>query len=205
MSYIFVHGLGQTASSWEKTVQELNVKSEVFCPDLFGLCREGYSYERLYKTFVEYCNTFSEPLDVCGLSLGAVLALNYAIEYPQNIRSLVLVGAQYQMPKTLLMFQNFIFKLLPEKVFQGMGLPKKDVIALTQSMVDLNFKKDLSKVTAPVLVLCGAKDGANMGAARELSQLLSQARLEIVQGAGHEVNVDAPELLAKALSRFWGI
>ena len=35
---------------------------------------------------------------LCGLSLGGVLALNYAIEHPEKIKGMVLIATQYKMP-----------------------------------------------------------------------------------------------------------
>ena len=40
--------------------------------------------------------------------------------------------------------------------------------------------------------------------AQELNYRLIHGKLEVVERAGHEVNVDAPEALAKILRRFWG-
>ena len=42
---------------------------------------------------------------MCGLSLGGILALQYAIEHPEHIHALALIGTQYTMPKTLLRIQ----------------------------------------------------------------------------------------------------
>ena len=86
----------------------------------------------------------SSWLNLCGLSLGAVIALNYAIDNPTKVKSLVLIGAQYEMPKILLEFQNIIFNLLPETSFKNIGIIKKDFIKLTNSMISLNFSKDLN-------------------------------------------------------------
>ena len=43
---------------------------------------------------------------------GAVLALNYAIDFPQKAGSLVLIAPQYDMPKFLLKVQNVLFKFM---------------------------------------------------------------------------------------------
>ena len=90
MKYIFVHGLGQNASSWDKTKECLADKLEMVIPELSEFIREGNcTYSKIYSSFCEYCNAFSEPVHLCGLSLGAVLALNYAIDFPQKAGSLV--------------------------------------------------------------------------------------------------------------------
>lgn len=54
--------------------------------------------------------------------------------------------------------------------------------------------------SCPVAVLCGEKDGANLKASKELGARLPNAALQIVPGAGHAVNKDAPEAIAAALN-----
>ncbi len=80
-----------------------------------------------------------------------------------------------------------------------MGFSKKDYIGLCKSMMKLDFTDRLEKISSPVMIVCGEKDNANKKAAEKLSTLLGNARLEFVSGAGHEVNVDAPDKLGKLL------
>ena len=47
------------------------------------------------------------------------------------------------------------------------------------------------------------RDNANKKAAKELAKLLKNARLEIVSGAGHEVNVETPDKGGKLLSSIY--
>lgn len=51
----------------------------IMSPNLVELLKDkDVSYRNLYNSFCEYCENTSQPLDLCGLSLGGVLALNYA-------------------------------------------------------------------------------------------------------------------------------
>ena len=34
MKYIFLHGLGQTSSSWDKVIDNLDFKDDILCPNL---------------------------------------------------------------------------------------------------------------------------------------------------------------------------
>ena len=61
----------------------------------------------------------------------------------------------------------------------------------------------LPELGCPVLVLCGSKDRANRKAARELAEQLPQARLHWIAGAGHEANLDSPEVMAELLRSFY--
>ena len=125
-----------------------------------------------------------------------LLALDYTIRHPEQISSLILVGAQYKVPTRLIDFQNLIFRCMPEKTFADMGLSKHDTIKLSHSMRMLDFSSKLSKLHCPVSVICGKKDRANLKAAKQLHALLPQSHLHIIPDAGHEVNKDAPKALA---------
>lgn len=153
----------------------------------------------MYSSFCEYCNNFSEPLNLCGLSLGAVLALNYAIDFPQRVKLLILIAPQYDMPKFLLKVQNVLFKFMPESQFKDIGLTKKDFITLTNSMADMDFTSSLENVSCPVLVFCGEKDNVNKKAAIKIAKKLSRAKFSTIKNSGHEVNIDNPNGLAKAM------
>lgn len=203
MPRVYIHGLGQTPDSWEKVAAQLDTPAESICPSLPEILREREAtYDNLYAAFADICDKVRGPLDLCGLSLGGVLALNYAVDHPQNVRSLALIAAQYQMPKRLLRFQNVLFRFMPGPVFDQMGFGKKDFIRLCKSMMELDFSGSLRQVSCPVLVVCGEKDAANKAASKNLADILPDAELRVISGAGHEVNVEAPEKLAAALQEF---
>lgn len=204
MRYILIHGLGQDASSWDKTINCMGEKFSVSCPDLFRLLSgKNSDYINLYRAFNQYCQQFTEPVSLCGISLGAVLALNYALDQPEKVSSVILIGAQYKMPKLLLGIQNVIFQFMPKTSFVKLGLDKKSLIQLSKSMVTLDFSKRLPDLRCDALILCGDKDKANKKAAQELARYLSEAELQVIAGAGHEVNLEAPEKLADIITGFW--
>lgn len=159
MAHVFIHGLGQNSSSWERTISLLPEHRHVNCPDLPGMLdQKEVTYNCLYTRFVEYCEGIDGPLHLCGLSLGGILALHYAIDHPEKAASIALINTQYQMPKYLLAFQNVIFRFVPKAAFQEMGFMKKDFIQLTNSMMDLNFSKQLHAISCPSLIVSGRKD-----------------------------------------------
>lgn len=200
MKYILLHGMGQNASSWDKTISFLSNTTETVCPELSDFFTKGNCYySKIYSSFCEYCNNFSEPLNLGGLSLGAVLALNYAIDFPQRVQSLILVAPQYNMPKFLLKVQNILFRFMPESQFKDIGLTKRDFVTLTNSMADMDFTSGLENVSCPVLVLCGEKDNVNKKAAIKIAEKLSKAKFDTIANSGHEVNIDNPKGLAKAI------
>ncbi|WP_340083997.1 alpha/beta fold hydrolase [Siminovitchia sp. FSL H7-0308] len=205
MTYMLVHGLGQNATSWQKVIDYMKIDSEkIVSPDLFQFIEAGkIDYRNLYHNFFDYCENQDGSIDLGGLSLGAILSLNYALDRPEKVNSLILINTQYKMPQFLLSVQNVIFQVLPNSVFKKMGLPKKDAIQLMKSMKELDFSMRLSEISCKTLILCGEKDKPNRKAAKQLSNLIMDAKLKFIQNAGHEANVDNPEGMAKIIKSFW--
>ena len=204
MNYIFLHGLGQTASSWRDTIYAIDGQYSILCPQIFQwFCGSTPSYSNLYQALEQYCGQWNDPVNLCGLSLGGILALQYGILHPDKTNSLVLIGTQFTMPKNLLKLQNIIFQIMPQSAFQNTGLSKKEIMALTKSMMNLDFRKDLHKISCPVLVICGEKDRSNKDAALQLKEQIPDAQFSIIPDAGHEVNADNPVELGKIIDSFY--
>ena len=195
MKTIFLHGLGQTAQDWEEVIRQTAL-SEVDCPELFSLSEGEITYFGIRNGLEKRYADITEPFCICGLSLGALLALDYAIRHNEQVAALVLIGVQYKVPSLLIDFQNLIFRCMPNKTFDDMGMSKNDVIRLAHSMRSLDFRSRLKDIKCPVTILCGEKDRANLKASRQLAELLSQSKLRIVPWAAHELNKCAPEAIA---------
>ena len=95
MTNVFLHGLGQTSTSWKKTISLLPEDGDCRCPELSQLLDgKQASFQNLYAGLEEYCSQIPGTFCLCGLSLGGVLALQYAADHPDKLHSLVLIGAQ---------------------------------------------------------------------------------------------------------------
>lgn len=202
MTIIFIHGLGQGANSWDNVINYLD-RTDVKCIDLIASKKNGtLNYEKLYNEVKQECEKYNQPLHLIGLSLGGVLAMNYAIDFPQKIASMTIINSQYKMPKVLLTIQNLIFKLVPKQKFEVMGFSKKDFISITSSMKNIDFTEPLKNVSVKSLIVNGEKDKLNYKAAKEMTNLLPNAKLLSIRHAGHEINKDAPEELASVITTF---
>lgn len=204
MKYLYLHGLGQKPDSWNRTIKETKVSGSSIRLSLAEMSEgKDVTYKELYSAFSEVCDKEDEEIVLCGLSLGAVLALNYAIDHPDKTKALVLIAAQYKMPEKLLKFQNVLFRLMPNSMFKQIGFKKADVISLCGTMAKLDFTDSLHNVSCPVLIVCGEKDNANKKASKELTRYLSKSFFYELLKTGHEVNIEAPEEIAIVLQKFY--
>ena len=203
MTTVFLHGLGQTGASWNETVALLPNENVCLCPNLSELLvGKQATFQNLYAGFESYCDRISGTFCLCGLSLGGVLALQYAANHPQRLNSLILMGAQYRSPKLLLAIQNLIFRFMKESNFQGLGFGKDDFIRLCATTGQVNLTAALPGIPCPTLVLCGENDSPNKKAALGLSSGIPGSKLVFIPQAGHELNKDCPEKLADILHKF---
>ena len=204
MKKILVHGSGHKASSWNETISYMKDSGEVLCPNLFSILNgKEPTYDNLYASFAEYCNQADGPIHLCGLSLGGILALNYALDFPDKVKTLVLIGTPHKMPKVMLAVQNIVFRFLPKSVFDNMEFSKKDIFTLEKSMKDLDFRGKVKNIACPTLIVCGKNDSANMKSALYFSENIPGAKLEILENTGHIVNEENPRALAKLLDEFF--
>ena len=201
---IFVHGSGHKATSWEKTISYMTNNEDIVCPNLSSILEgKEASYENLYSSFVKYCNEFDGQIHLCGLSLGGILALNFALDFPQKVKTLVLIGTPYKVPKVAFSFQNIIFRFLPKSIFETMAFDKKNTFALGDTMKNLDFSDRVKNIKCPTLIICGKKDSANMKSADYLSQSIRSAELKIIENTGHVVNEENPKALADILNEYY--
>ena len=204
MKYLYLHGLGQKPDSWNRVIKETKVSKSSVSLSLSDML-EGKSatYKELYLAFSSECDKENDGIALCGLSLGAVLALNYAIDHPDKVKALILIAAQYKMPKKLLKIQNMLFHLMLNSAFTKMRLKKADVISLCGTMAELDFSDSLHKVSCPVLIVCGEKDKASIKTSKELCHYLNNSCFHELMKTGHEANIESPEELAIVLQRFY--
>ena len=203
---ILIHGSGHKAASWNETVSRLDCRKDVLCPELSSLLLgKEASYPNLRAAFGAYCAQAGGPVHLCGLSLGGILALDYTLEHPEAVKTLVLIGTPHKVPKAAFALQNVVFRLLPQSTFASMAFDKKNTFALGNSMRDLDFSGRVQKIRCPTLILCGEKDRANIKSAQFLSQNIKGAQLQLIAQTGHVVNEENPSALAERLNEFYSL
>ena len=77
MKNILIHGLGQNHKSWNETIKFLEIDNiDVLCPALFKMSSgNSNDYQNIFSSFSDFCNNQEGKLNLCGLSLGGILAL----------------------------------------------------------------------------------------------------------------------------------
>lgn len=204
---LFLHGIGAGPSSWNVQISRLPVGFTGWAPTIPGMSEaatRGFSWSSAAAGLVaEMDRRGIDRVDVCGLSLGAMVATQLAIDAPQRVRTLVLSGSQVRPNPVLMRLQIGISRLLPERIVPRGEISKPAMVAILEAVAAIDFRADLAGIVAPTLVLCGSRDPANLPAARQLAAEIPDARLQVIHGGGHAVNTQLPARFAEILHAFY--
>jgi 3-oxoadipate enol-lactonase len=93
---VFIHGFSFDMRTWDAQVEALSRYFQVVRYDLRGFGRSSmptgaYSHAQDLRALIEFLSLSSPVL--IGLSLGANVALSYALDHPRAIRGLVLASS----------------------------------------------------------------------------------------------------------------
>ncbi len=94
---IWAHGLGQTLRDWDELVEHFKDRHRVICYDARGHGRsqvldheEAYSQDLMIEDMRSLLDALSiETVIVAGHSMGANVALNFALSHPQRCRAVI--------------------------------------------------------------------------------------------------------------------
>ncbi|MDO5732976.1 MAG: alpha/beta hydrolase, partial [Eubacteriales bacterium] len=101
MTNVFLHGLGQNASSWDPIIES---DPETLAIKLYDyLTSDKPAYEAIKTGFFDRLDRLEAPFNLCGLSLGGILALSYALRSPQGIEKLVLLATPIAIPHWIML------------------------------------------------------------------------------------------------------
>ncbi len=174
---VLVHGAGGNNLLWKRTLQYLRGPSRAIAVNLPGhpsgeiTCRtiEDYS-EVLHQFIVE--SRVPRPV-VCGHSMGSAVTLKLAIEHPEDVGGLVLVGAGAVFLNEYLACQDF------------------------------DVRDELPRIAAKTLIVCGDRDQMTPPRwAHFLKANILNSELYFVRDSGHMLPLEKPEPLARLIQSF---
>lgn len=202
MKLLFLHGLGQTADSWQPVTSDLDGYN---CQAL-ELFEDGSlpdNLKHLQDKVMQAVEQSEEDVCLIGLSLGAMLALSMIEAESSQIKGIVSCAGQYQFVHNRAYKRQFLlFRLLPKGFFRRYGLDKTSMVTFYKSLSALDLSASLKKTALPIQLVCGAKDLPNLKVAKELQDLVPNASLTIIENAGHELNKEQPQTLANLIRGF---
>ncbi len=202
---VFLHGLGAGPASWDHQIDRLPAGFAGWAPTIPGLSDLGTDPFTLDGAVASVCEDVDErglrAVHLCGLSLGAMVALRMAILHPERVQSLTLSGGQARPPRWIMQLQQRVFAALPARVVGGDDRTKAALLQVMAEVSGVDMRPDLASVQAPTRVVCGRGDWPNRPAARMLARSLPQAEARLLTG-GHELNTERPGAFSAVLNSF---
>ncbi len=227
-SLIFIHGSGGDHSLWSFQYAKLHKDFNIVGVDLPG---HGGSEGKGESDITEYTNWVKKLLDalclpnavLVGHSLGAAIALNFAADFAPLLKGVVAVGGGLKMPVNPSIFE--LLRTSPETAFELMckfSLAKESRAIFTEplkkSMAAANVEalyndlaacdkidltQEVKKLRLPALILCGTEDKMTPpGLSEQITAGISDARLCLIEGAGHMVMMEKAQEFNEALNSF---
>ncbi len=192
---------------------------------------EAYRLDELVSDFASLAGDAASALVAGGLSLGAYTALRWALAAPTPPRGLVLAAVPDGGPRRREWALTFADAILAEGLeragerfvwgetsrfdpkgaaFIRQGFLEHDAFAMAAILRQVlatvptpaELASELERFTQPVLVIVGSEDDACLATCEELARRLPAARLAVIPGAGHVVNLAAPAAFNAELVRF---
>ena len=227
---IFIHGSGGNASIWQKIMDIISQKGwgsmAVSLPGHGPSAGEGMASIPEYSEFV---NDFIikkgyENIFLAGHSLGGGIVLDFALKYPEKLKGIILIGTGARLrvhPQALEMFrqmaegeiepkfepwafaENTPAHILAEGEKEWMVTNPRVRYMDLKACDQFDLMEEVEKIHLPTLIVVGTKDRLTpVKYAEYLHKKIRGAKLAIIPEAGHMLMLEAPELLALAITNF---
>jgi 3-oxoadipate enol-lactonase len=170
-----------------------------------------------------------------GTSYGGEVGMQFAVDYPEMVRTLSIIDSVSELDETLKLFVRGWKELAadkdPDKFFWGMApsiysnaflenslslledrakllsqVPKEyfdGQISLYDTFLKINITKDLKKIKAPALVVCGEEDILKpVKFSKLIAENIPNSELAVIPNCGHVTIFEKPHVLNSMLLGF---
>ncbi len=235
---VLIHAVGHDLTYWDRQIEALSVSYNVVAFDLPGHGRSatsslGWSFSYAANVVDQLISQLSaSPIHLIGISFGGMIAQVIALNRPEIIRSLTLIGTAPSFPEEvrkgmraraeLVRAQGMtavVESSLQRWFTQETRERRPDITdrltktllgddaathaAIWEIISGLDLDDRLSEISCPTLVLVGEKDPSTPPAvASHLAGAIKGSCLIVVPDASHIVTVEAPSAVNTALLSF---
>ena len=138
-----------------------------------------------------------DPVSAQGVELGPdIIAAFEKMSQDRGFCELIMSGTVHGRPSN----DPFVQKLIDD----AFGVDKLLWTEIPKYLTQIDLRKDLKKISQPILVLHGEHDQIlPVEGAREIAKLVQNGRFELLRGRGHSANVEDPGMFAEKLQEFF--
>lgn len=189
---ILIHGFGETLESWERAgvIRALSPHFRVIAIDMRGHGgsakphdAKSYGHE-LSRDIVRLLRSLGKTkAHIIGYSMGALVALDFAVLHQQHALSIVLGGAGWNPPETLDDFRQQAEAFEQGKMPGRDGDDPKALAGLLRGLRVLTAE-EVRSIQVPIAILIGANDRF-MPNVQRLSRVLPHTKVTVIPDADH--------------------
>ncbi|CAN6477215.1 unnamed protein product [Victoria cruziana] len=209
---VLLHGFDSSCLEWRYAFPLLeDAGLETWAVDVLGWgfsdleqlppCNVSSKREHLYQFFRSY---ITRPLVLVGASLGAAVAIDFAINYPEFVSELVLIDASVYAEGT-----GRLSRLPRPVAYAGVSLLHCLLPWWDDATVDFmlsggyNVIADINQVEQKALIIWGEDDKIiSSKFAKRLHEDIPNSILHMIPDCGHVPHVEKPNSVAKLILDF---
>ncbi|GAB4420634.1 MAG: alpha/beta hydrolase [Anaerolineales bacterium] len=232
---MLLHGLGSSSRDWEMQVRHFSARYKVVLCDLRGHGRTSkprgrYSIAQFSDDVAALLASLKlDPVHLVGISMGGMVAFDFAIRFPDMLKSLTIINSYPEtrienLKDRLMAWRRFF--LLEALGLRQMGavlanhlfpeqedLRKKfvdrwgenDKRAYRESLravIDWDVEGRIHEITCPTLVVASDQDYFPLAEKQAYVSKMRDAKLVVIENARHAVTVQKPEQFNRILDEF---
>ena len=234
---VFIHGLGSSCQDWEKQEPVFSKQYQVVMLDLRGHGKSQkpsgpYSMALFASDVAGVIRSLNlAPVHVVGISLGGMIALQLAADYPELVRSFVAANNNSEMiVRTwkdrweIFMRTNVVRLLGMRKMGEVLGRnmfpddsqadvrkliverwaenDPKAYLASIGAIIGWSVTERLADIAVPALILSADKDYTPVADKEAIVARMPNAELAVISDSRHATPVDQPEKFNEVVLNF---
>ncbi|MBC2697827.1 MAG: alpha/beta hydrolase [ANME-2 cluster archaeon] len=230
---IFSHGWMCDCSVWNSQIEFFSEKYKVIAYDQRGhgksdKPKSDYSIETLSNDLYSLIQELNlEKVILVGHSMGGMTAITFALNHPDKVSKLVLVGTSAKMNfsgyiQIWIMMHIFSYESFARGMIDLLYDPSEQVKkeafdramntqkfvsydCATEFMKNYDKRDRVSKIKVPTLIVVGEKDKATpVKMSRYLNREIKDSKLKIIPDSKHMVIIDKANELNEIIDMFIG-
>ena len=189
--FILLHGNGEDGSYFKHQIEYFSDRYRVIALDTRGHGKSPrgtapFTIEQFSCDLYDFMTSYEiSNAVILGFSDGANIAMRFAIKYPNKVRALILNGGNLNpegVKRTTQIPIEIGYKIASRFALKS-AEAKRNAEMLGLMVNDPNIGlNELSKITAPTLVICGSNDMIKESHTKEIAGKIPNAKLSIIKG-----------------------
>ena len=235
---VFISGVGACHKLWQPQVEAFSRQCKVIVYDVRGHGESsGYDEKYSIALFASDLKVLLDNLGIakahlCGLSMGGLIAQQFAIDYPTMVDRLILAGTFCHIPiwgKMLITFYRALNRIVLTFVsmerYAKIGakglfrkkeqeelrdfyirevskISKKELFKVIDATYAFDSLKRLKEIVSPTLILNAEGEKRERQQAEILHREIKNSRKEMIPDTFHATNLEKPEEFNRLILEF---